>query len=74
MQAENTPLSLQILRQRCSTGGNVSKVHGSREEKIWYVYIPGVQTITLTETNIAPARKLPQKETNLPTIQFQVLC
>ncbi len=27
---------------------------------------------TLPETNIAPARKLPQKETNLPTIHFQV--
>ncbi len=30
--------------------------------------------LTRAETNIAPARKLPQKETNLPTIHFQVLC
>ena len=28
--------------------------------------------ITLPETNIAPARKLPQKLANLPTIHFQV--
>ena len=31
-------------------------------------------SFTLPETNIAPARKLPQKETNLPTIHVQVLC
>ena len=33
-----------------------------------FVYLP----TTLPETNIAPASKLPQKETHLPTIHFQV--
>ena len=30
--------------------------------------------VTLPEANIAAGRKLPQKESSLPTISFQVLC
>ena len=32
------------------------------------------QFLTLPETNIAPENRPSQKETNLPTIHFQVLC
>ena len=49
--------------QRCLSNGLV-------EIAIYVVRIRG----TLPETNVAPENRSSQKEINLPTINFQVLC
>ncbi len=56
---------------------NRPNIQHIQEDRVLYIiYLISIESIvyTLPETNIAPARKLPQKETNLPTIHFQVLC
>ena len=49
--------------------GMLKMTWGSLSLAIWENY-----NHTLPETNIAPENRPSQKETNIPTIHFQVLC
>ena len=50
-----------------------SRVRGATE-KVEFLGRHIQNSFTLPETNIAPENRQSQKETNIPTIHFQVLC